>query len=81
MRDHQSEIWRRECEAINQEMERLLLSAWPRSQEENQVRKVQFAALIERRNEAARHFLRGAAGARKISSRNGPTDQTKPTHG
>jgi hypothetical protein len=35
-----SEIWRRECESINQEMERLILSDWPRSREENQVRKI-----------------------------------------
>jgi hypothetical protein len=56
-RSDPSESWRAECEVINQEMERLILSAWPRSQEENQVRKVQIAALIERRNESARRFL------------------------
>jgi hypothetical protein len=49
-RSDSSEIWRTECETIYQEMERLILSAWPRSQEENQVRKIRFAALIERRN-------------------------------
>jgi hypothetical protein len=52
-----SDAWRAETEAINREMERLILSAWPRTTEENQIRKFQFAALIERRNEAARHFL------------------------
>jgi hypothetical protein len=56
-RSDSSEIWRTECEAIHQEMERLILSTWPRSEGENQVRKIQFAALVERRNEAARHFL------------------------
>jgi hypothetical protein len=55
------EIWRSECEANNQEMERLILSCWPRSHEENQVRKLQFMALLERRNEAARHLLAEAA--------------------
>jgi hypothetical protein len=64
-RSDSSEIWRTECEAIHLEMERLILSAWPRSQEENQVRKIQFAALIERRNEAARHFLAEATIQRK----------------
>ena len=56
-----SEIWRRECETINQEMESLILSDWPRSHEENQVRKIQFMALVERRSEAARRFLSDAA--------------------
>lgn len=46
------------CETINLEVDRLILSAWPRTREENQVRKIQFMALIERRNEAARHFSR-----------------------
>jgi hypothetical protein len=55
-----SEIWRRECETINQEMESLILSDWPRSHEENQVRKIQFMALVERRSEAARRFLSDA---------------------
>lgn len=48
-------------------MERLILSTWPRSTEENEIRKIQFAALIERRNEAARHFLQEAAVGRRIS--------------
>jgi hypothetical protein len=64
-RSDSSEIWRTECEAIQQEMERLILAPWPRSQEENQVRKIQYAALIERRNEAARHFLAEATIQRK----------------
>ena len=60
-----SEIWSSECEAVDREMERLILSAWPRTQEEIQVRKFQFAALIERRNEAAGHFLAETAVPRK----------------
>jgi hypothetical protein len=63
-----SEIWRKECETIHQEMERLILSDWPRTQEENQVRKLQFMALVERRDEAARNFLAEAAVRRRISS-------------
>ena len=46
------QIWRRECETIHQEIERLILSDWPRTQEENEVRKLQFMALVERRYEA-----------------------------
>jgi hypothetical protein len=49
-------------------MERLILSDWPRTQEENQVRKLQFMALVERRDEAARNFLAEAAVRRRISS-------------
>jgi hypothetical protein len=51
------------CETINLEVDRLILSAWPRTREENQVRKIQFMALIERRNEAARHFSARPSGA------------------
>jgi hypothetical protein len=60
-----TEIWRSESEAINQEMERLILSSWPRSPEENQVRKMQFMALVERRAEAAHRFLADAAVRRR----------------
>jgi hypothetical protein len=67
-----SEIWRSECEAIDQEMDRLVRSSWPRSQEEIQVRKLQFMALIERRDEAARFFLLEAAVRRRTSSHEGP---------
>jgi hypothetical protein len=42
----QSAMWRTKCEASHQEMARLIISSWPMSQEENQVRKIQFAALI-----------------------------------
>jgi hypothetical protein len=50
-------------------MERLILTPWPGSQEENQIRKSQFAALIERRNEAARHFLAEATIQRRSEAR------------
>jgi hypothetical protein len=75
-----SEIWRRECEAINHEMDRLILSNWPRTQEENQVRKIQFMALVERRSEAARNFLAEAAPRLRISSteeRSPPKSQSR----
>jgi hypothetical protein len=35
---------------------------------QNQIRKIQFAALIERRNDAARRFLQEAAVGRRGSS-------------
>ena len=63
-----SEIWSSECEAVDREMERLILSAWPRTQEENQVRKIQFMALVERRSDAARNFLTEVAVRRRVSS-------------
>src|SRR5258708_35583621 len=72
-----SDVWRRECDAINQEMERLILSDWPRSQEENQVRKVQFMALVERRSEAARRFLADAAARPRFGS--AKDGKTRPT--
>jgi hypothetical protein len=77
-----SEIWRIECEAINQEMERLILSDWPRTGEENQVRKIQFMALVERRSEAARNFLSEAAVRRRISWYPGPMSAVpkSPSH-
>jgi hypothetical protein len=63
------EIWRAECEAIHREMERLILTPWPGSQEENQIRKIQLAALTERRNEAARHFPAEATIQRRSEAR------------
>jgi hypothetical protein len=56
-------------------MERLILSEWPRPQEENQVRKIQFMALVERRSEAARRFLSDAVvrPSRRIYVRDQPT--------
>src|ERR1700722_99736 len=66
-RSDRSEAWRQECETINQEMDGLILSDWPRSKEENQVRKMRFMALVERRSEAARHFLSDAAVRRNAN--------------
>jgi hypothetical protein len=54
--------WRRECEAVQEEMDRLIKAGRPQSPAERQVRQLQFAALIERRDAAARLLLgRGTA--------------------
>ena len=49
--------WRRECEAVQQEMDRLIAAGRPHSPGERQVRQLQFAAFIERRDAAARNLL------------------------
>jgi hypothetical protein len=61
----QFQDWRRECEVVHREMDRLILAGRPQSQGEQQVRQVQFAALIERRDAAARNFLCIFAPAKK----------------
>jgi hypothetical protein len=50
--------WRKECEAIHAEMDQVLRSAWLSTRDERQVRRLQYLALIERRDAAARKFLR-----------------------
>jgi hypothetical protein len=52
--------WRRECEAVQKEMDRLISAGRPQSPEERQVRQLQFSALIERRDAAARNLLRSS---------------------
>jgi hypothetical protein len=49
--------WRRECEAVQKEMDRLIIAGRPQTPEERQVRQLQFTALIERRDAAARSLL------------------------
>ena len=49
--------WRRECEAVQKEMDRLITAGRPQTPEERQVRQLQFTALIERRDAAARNLL------------------------
>ena len=49
-------------------MERLILSDWPRTSAENQVRKLQSMARVERRNEAARRLLADAAAHPRFGS-------------
>jgi proline racemase len=60
MRQNAFREWRKECEAVQNEMDRLIKSGRPQSPEERQVRQLQFTALIERRDAAARNLL--AAG-------------------
>ena len=50
--------WRQECEAVQKEMDRLIAAGRPQSAGERQVRQLQFTALIERRDAAARNLLR-----------------------
>jgi hypothetical protein len=57
--------WRRECEAIEREMNRLISAGRPSSEDERQVRKLQFASLIERREAAARKLM---APTRKLAA-------------
>jgi hypothetical protein len=52
--------WRRECEAVQKEMDRLITSGRPQSAEERLVRQLQFTALIERRDAAAKQLLSAA---------------------
>ena len=57
--------WRRECEAVQKEMDRLIAAGRPQSPEERQVRQLQFSALIERRDAAARNLLRSSVRSDK----------------
>jgi hypothetical protein len=50
--------WQRERDAIEAEMNALLTAGLPASSEERQVRYIQFQALIERREAAARDLLK-----------------------
>jgi hypothetical protein len=75
MADTEFEAWRRECEAVHKEMDRLLLAGRPQSPEERQVRQLQFTALIERRDAAARNLLRSCIRD-KLS---GQADVSSPT--
>jgi hypothetical protein len=60
--------WKNESEAIHNEMDRLLASGWQETAEERQVRKMQFMALIERRDVAARGFLQPLRNASRFSA-------------
>jgi hypothetical protein len=58
--------WKRECEEIEREMDRLITAGRPDTVEERQVRQLQFTALIERRDAAARHLLEADTAARRL---------------
>jgi hypothetical protein len=55
--------WKQECAAIHNEMDCLLKAGWPETAADRQVRKLQFMALIERRDAAARNLLQTNAQA------------------
>jgi uncharacterized protein YneF (UPF0154 family) len=59
--------WKEECDVIHREMDRLLAAGWLETAEERQVRKMQFMALIERRNVAAQNFLKSDADTANFS--------------
>jgi len=63
--------WRRECEAVQREMDRLITAGRPQSPEERQVRQLQFTALIERRDAAARSLLQTCSRRDKESAQSG----------
>lgn len=50
--------WRQECEIVERQMDQLLQARFLTSEAEHQVRRSQFAALIERRNAAASKLLK-----------------------
>jgi hypothetical protein len=62
------EEWRRECELIDREMDEIALARLSGSNDERQVRKFQFASLVERRNEAARKLLSSRGVVRRVRS-------------
>jgi hypothetical protein len=49
--------WRSEAEAIHREMDLLFKAGWLETVADRQVRQVQYLALIERRDAAARRLL------------------------
>src|SRR5262249_59573492 len=57
--------WRRELETVEQEMNSLMAEGLPASNEERHVRRTRFAALIERREAAARNLLRSDLALRR----------------
>jgi hypothetical protein len=50
-------------------MDVLLAAGWPETAEERQVRKIQFMALIERRNVAAQNFVKSDRDRAKSSKK------------
>jgi hypothetical protein len=70
MQSNPFQDWRQECEAVQKEMDRLIMAGRPQTAEERQVRQLQFTALIERRDAAARHLI-------EATSRQ-PKPQAKP---
>jgi hypothetical protein len=69
MHDRAFQVWRRERDAVEQEMNRLITACRSISVEERQVRRFQFEALVERREAAARKLLQSDHAARAASTR------------
>ena len=65
--------WRREREAVEQEMDLLITAGWPASSEERQIRRTRFAALLERRETAARNLLHADRARRTDKSASEPS--------
>src|SRR5262245_26578827 len=57
--------WRRELDAVEQEMDRLIAAGLPASIAERQVRQTRFVALVERREAAARKLLQSDSASRR----------------
>jgi hypothetical protein len=57
--------WTRERAEIEKEMDRLIAAGRPSTAEERKVRQLQFSALIERRDTAARNLLRAGSAERR----------------
>jgi hypothetical protein len=75
MRHDAFQEWRREREAVEQEMDLLITAGLPASNEERQVRRTRFAALLERREAAARNLLHSDRTRRRNRS---PADSSGP---
>jgi hypothetical protein len=65
MHDNAFQTWRRERDAVEEEMNRLITASPFGSMAERQVRRFQFEALIERREAAARNLLQADRAARE----------------
>ena len=68
MRSDALQNWRREREAVEQEMDRLITEGLPASVEDRQVRQTRFVALVERREAAARKLLQSDWASRRDTS-------------
>jgi hypothetical protein len=68
MRSDAFQTWRREREAVEQEMDRLITAGLPASVEERQVRQARFVALVERRDAAAHKLLQSDLASRRDQS-------------
>jgi hypothetical protein len=60
--------WKRECAEIEREMDRLITAGRPSTAEERQVRQLQYTALLERRDAAARNLMRSDAAGKPLKA-------------